>query len=49
MRWARHVSGTAQTRNEHNILIGKSKGKIQLGRPRRKREGNIKKEFKETG
>jgi hypothetical protein len=28
-------------RTEYSILIGKSEGKRPLGRPRRRREGNI--------
>jgi hypothetical protein len=33
--------------NAYNILVGKLEGKKDLGRPRRRCEDNIKKDFKE--
>jgi hypothetical protein len=36
MRWARHVAGMGEKRNEYRILVRKPEGKRPLGRPRRK-------------
>jgi hypothetical protein len=36
MRWEGHVARMGETRNAYRILVGKSKGKRPLGRPRRK-------------
>jgi hypothetical protein len=36
-------------RNAYKILVGKPKGKRQLGRPRRRWEDNIKIDLKEKG
>ena len=36
-------------RGVHKILVGKPEGKRPLGRPRRRWEGNIKMDLKETG
>jgi hypothetical protein len=42
MRWAGHVACMGERRGAYTILVGKPKGKRQLGKPRRRREGNIK-------
>jgi hypothetical protein len=34
-------------RNAYKILVGKSEGKRSLGRPRRKRENNIRMDLRE--
>jgi hypothetical protein len=39
IRWVGHVARMEQTRNEHNMLVGKSEEKRELGRPRRRWEG----------
>jgi hypothetical protein len=36
-----------EMRNAYKMLVGKSEGKRSLGRPRRKRENNIKMDLKE--
>jgi hypothetical protein len=41
------VSSTNEKRNAYRILVGKPKGKRQLGRPRRKRVDNIKMDLRE--
>ena len=33
----------------HKVLVGKPEGKTPLGRPRRRREDNIKMDFEEVG
>jgi hypothetical protein len=40
MRWAGHV-GRIERRSVYRVLVGKSKGKRQLGRPRHKWEDNV--------
>jgi hypothetical protein len=42
MRWAGHVAHLGEVRGAYNILVGKPEGRRQLGRPRRRREDNIK-------
>jgi hypothetical protein len=37
-----------ERRGEYRILVGKSKAKSPLGRPRRRWEGNIKKDLQEV-
>jgi len=48
MRWAGHVAGMGEGRGMHRILVGKSEGKIPLGRPRRRWENNIKMDLREV-
>ena len=49
MRWARHVASMGEDRGVHGVLVGKPKGKRPLGRPRRRREDNIKMDLQEVG
>ena len=42
LRWAGHVARMEEGRGVHKVLVGKPDGKRQLGRPRRRWEGNIK-------
>jgi hypothetical protein len=42
MRWAGHVTRIVEKRNAYMIFVGKPEGKRLLGRPRRRRVGNIK-------
>jgi len=49
MRWAWHVVRTGQGRGVYRVLVGKSEGKRPLGRPRRRREDNIKMDLQEMG
>ena len=41
MRWAGHSARMGDRRGVYRILVGKPEGKRPLGRPRRRREGNI--------
>jgi len=41
MRWAGHAARVGKRRGSYRVLVGKSEGKRQLGRPRRRREVNI--------
>jgi hypothetical protein len=38
-----------ERRGVYRVLVGRSEGKRPLGRPRRKREDNIKMDLRETG
>ena len=40
-----HVARMGESRGLHRVLVGKPKGKKQLGRPRRRWEDNIKMEL----
>jgi hypothetical protein len=42
MRWAVHVARMIEKRNAYRILVEKAEGKRLLGRPKRRREDNIK-------
>ena len=48
MRWAGHVARMGQGRGVHSVLVGKPEGKSPLGRPRRRREDNIKMDLQEV-
>jgi hypothetical protein len=49
MRWAGHVARMGEKRGAYRILVGRPEGRRPLGRPRRRREGNIKMDFQEVG
>jgi hypothetical protein len=49
MRWAGHVAHGGEKRNAYRVLVGRSKGKKLLGRPRFGWEDNIKIYVKELG
>jgi hypothetical protein len=49
MKGAGHVARMGEKRNENRILVGKPEGKRPLGIPGRRREFNIKINFRETG
>ena len=49
MRWAGHVARMGEGRAVYRVLVGKPEGKIPLGRPRRRREDNIKMDLQEVG
>ena len=49
LRWAGHVARMEEGRGVHKVLVGKSKGKRQLGRPRRRWKDNIKMDLEEVG
>jgi len=41
MRWAGHVARMGEERGAYRVLVGKTEGKRQLGRPRRRWVDNI--------
>jgi hypothetical protein len=45
MRWEGNVARMEEIRGVHRVLVGKSEGKRQLGRPGRRWEDNIKMNF----
>jgi hypothetical protein len=47
MSWAGYLAHMGDKRNVYNILVGKPKGKVHLGRPDRRWENNIKIGLKE--
>jgi hypothetical protein len=49
MRWAGHVARMGEVRSLYRVLMGKSEGKIPLGRPRRRRKDGIKMDLREIG
>ena len=49
MRWAGHLAKMEEGRSAFKILTGKPTAKRQLGRPRRRCEGNIRMDLKEIG
>jgi hypothetical protein len=42
VRWTGHVARTGEKRNSYRVLVGNPEGKRPLGRPRHRREDNIK-------
>jgi hypothetical protein len=49
MRWAGHVARMDDGRGAYRILVGRPEGRRPLGRPRRRREDNIKMDLQEVG
>jgi hypothetical protein len=49
MRWAGHVACMGEGRGVYRVLVGRSKGKRSLGRPRHRWEDNIKMDLGEIG
>ena len=49
LRWAGHVARMEKGRGVHKMLVGKLEGKRPVGRPRRRREDNIKMDLQEVG
>jgi hypothetical protein len=49
MRWAGHVTRMGEGRGVYRVLVGRPEGKRPLGRPRRRREDNLKVDLKEIG
>jgi hypothetical protein len=49
MGWAGHVACVVEMRNAYNILIGKTKGKRPLGKPKRRWKYNIRMDIREIG
>ena len=44
-----HVAQMKQSRNAYRVLVGKPEGRRPLGRPRHRREDNIKGDLREVG
>ena len=49
MRLEGHVAGMGERRGAYRVLVGKPEGKRSLGRPRSRREYNIKLDLQEVG
>jgi hypothetical protein len=49
MIWAGDVARMGKKGNAYRVLVGKSEGREQLGRPRRRCEDNIKMDLREIG
>ena len=48
MRWEGHVARMGESRGVYKVLVGKPEAKRPLGRPRRRREDNIKMDIQEV-
>jgi hypothetical protein len=48
MKWAGHVARMLEGTGVYRVLLGKSEGRRQLGRPRRRWEDNIKIDLREV-
>ena len=49
MRWAGHVVRMGEERAVYRVLVGKPEGNRLLGRPRRRRNYNLKMDIQEVG
>jgi hypothetical protein len=49
MRWAGYVARIGEERKLYMVLVGKTEGKRSLERPRRRWEGGIRMDLRETG
>jgi hypothetical protein len=49
MKWAGHVACMGEGRSAYRILVGRPEGRRTLGRPRRRRDDNIKMDLQEVG
>jgi len=49
VKWAGHVARMGERRGVFRVLVGRPDGKRPLGRPRRRREDNIKRDLQEVG
>ena len=49
MRWAGLAARVGERGSVYRVLVGKTKGKRQLGRPRPRWENNIKMDLQEVG
>jgi hypothetical protein len=48
IRWEGHVARIGENRGVYRVLVGKTEGKIPLGRLRRRWEDNIKKDLQKV-
>jgi hypothetical protein len=49
MKWAGHVARMEEKRGAYRILVGEPERRRSLGRPRRRRDDNIKMDLQEVG
>jgi len=49
MGWAEQVAHMGERRDVYRVLVGKTKGKKPLGRPRHRWEDNVKMDLREVG
>jgi hypothetical protein len=49
MRWAGHVARIGEGRSVYRVLVGRTEGKRQLGRPRLRWEDDIKMDLRKMG
>jgi len=49
MRWVGHVARMGKRKSVYRVLARKPEGKTPLGRPRRRREDNIKMDLQKVG
>ena len=49
LRWAGHLARMEQSTNAYRVLVGKPESRRPFGRPRRRREDNIKMDLREVG
>jgi hypothetical protein len=49
LRWGGHVARMGEGKSVYKILVGKPEGRKQLGRPRRRRENNIRMDLRKVG
>jgi len=49
IKWVGHVAHMVEGRGVYGVLVGRPEGKRSLGRPRCRREDNIKMDLRETG
>jgi hypothetical protein len=49
LRWVGHVARMGDSRGGYRVLLGKPEGKRPRGRPRRRRDDNIKMDLLEVG
>jgi hypothetical protein len=49
MKWGGHVARMVEDRGVDRALVGKPEGKMPFGRPRHRREDNIKMDLQEVG
>jgi hypothetical protein len=48
IRWVGHVACMGENKGAYRILVGRPEGRRPLGRPRRRREDNIKMDLQEV-
>jgi hypothetical protein len=49
MKWAGLVARMGEGRGVHRVMVGKPEGKRPLGRPRHRRDDNVKMDLQEVG